>query len=101
MKTIFFILLFAGVGCNKHETNVWAKQLVFAFLLVEVFFPWPHFGTYLVDLVATTVKVLVVLVLVSVIDVVNPRLRIDQAMGYYMRVGVSSLAALAFAMIGK
>jgi len=80
---------------------MWAKQLVFAFLLVEVFVPWPHLGTYLADLVATTVKVLVVLVLITVIDVVNPRLRIDQAMGYFMRVGVSSLAALAFAVIGK
>jgi formate hydrogenlyase subunit 4 len=80
---------------------MWTKQLVLAFLLVEVFFPWPHFGTYLIDLIVTTLKVLVVLVLVTVIDVVNPRLRIDQDMGYFMRVGVSSLAALAFAVIGK
>jgi formate hydrogenlyase subunit 4 len=80
---------------------MWAKQFVFAFLLVEVFFPWPHFGNYLIDLIATIAKVLVVLVLVTVVDVVNPRLRIDQAMGYFMRVGVASLAALAFAVIGK
>ena len=80
---------------------MWAKQFVFAFLLVEVFFPWPHFGNHLGDLIATIVKVLVVLVLVTVVDVVNPRLRIDQAMGYFMRVGVTSLAALAFAVIGK
>jgi formate hydrogenlyase subunit 4 len=80
---------------------MWTKQLVLAFLLVEVFFPWPRFGIHLIDLVVTFVKVLVVLVLVAVIDVVNPRLRIDQAMGYFMRVAVSSLAALAFAVIGK
>src|SRR5271157_5113449 len=80
---------------------MWVKQLVLAFLLVEVFLPWPHFGNYLMDLAATIVKVLIVLVLVAVIDVVNPRLRIDQALGYYMRVAVSSLAALAFAVIGK
>jgi len=80
---------------------MWVKQLVLVFLLVEVFFPWPHFGNYLVDLVATIVKVVIVLVLVSVIDVINPRLRIDQALGYYMRVAFSSLAALAFAVIGK
>jgi formate hydrogenlyase subunit 4 len=78
---------------------MWVKQLVFAFLLVEVSFPWPHFGNYLIDLLSTIVKVLVVLV--TVVDVVNPRLRIDQAMGYFMRVGVSYLAALAFAVIGK
>ena len=79
----------------------WTKQLLFAFLLVEVFFPWPRFGIHVVDLIVAALKVLVVLVLVAVIDVVNPRLRIDQAMGYYMRVAVSSLAALAFAVIGK
>jgi formate hydrogenlyase subunit 4 len=79
---------------------MWTKQLVLAYLLVEVFFPWPRLGIHLLDLLVTTVKVLVVLLLVTVIDVVNPRLRIDQAMGYYMRVAFSSLAALAFAVIG-
>lgn len=80
---------------------MWAKQLVLAFLLVEVFFPWPHLENSFVGFVVTALKVLMVLVLVMVIDVVNPRLRIDQAMGYFVRVGVSSLAALAFAVIGK
>jgi len=79
---------------------MWTKQLVLAFLLVEVFFPWPRFGFHWIDLILTIAKVLVVLVLVAVIDVVNPRLRIDQAMGYFMRVAFSSLAALAFAVIG-
>jgi len=80
---------------------IWAKQLVLTFLLVQVFFPWPHTGIYLVDLIATLAKVLVLLILVALVDVVNPRLRVDQAMGYFMRVAVSSLAALAFAVIGK
>jgi len=80
---------------------MWTKQLVLAFLLVEVFFPWPRLGIHQLDLIMTIVKVLVVLVLVAVIDVVNPRLRIDQAMGYFVRVAFSSLAALAFAVIGK
>jgi formate hydrogenlyase subunit 4 len=80
---------------------IWSKQLVLAFLLVEVFFPWPRFESSLIAFFAAMAKVLIVLVLVMVIDVVNPRLRIDQAMGYFMRVGVSSLAALAFAVIGK
>jgi formate hydrogenlyase subunit 4 len=80
---------------------MWTKQLVLVFLLVEVFFPWPHSGIYLIDLIATIAKVLVLLVLVAVVDVVNPRLRVDQAMGYFMRVAVSSLAALAFAVIGR
>jgi formate hydrogenlyase subunit 4 len=80
---------------------VWTKQLVLAFLLVEVFLPWPHFGILPADLAASGVKVLAVLLLVALVDVVNPRLRIDQAMGYYARVALSSLSALAFAVIGK
>lgn len=53
-----------------------------------------------VDLVLALVKVMVVLVVVALVDVVNPRLRVEQAMGYYLRVAFSSLAALAFAVIG-
>jgi len=91
----------SGPRLAMFRWAIWTKQLVLAFLLVGVFFPWPHFGFYPADLLATLVKVMALLVLVTVIDVVNPRLRIDQAMGYYMRVAVSSLAALAFAVIGK
>ncbi|MGO9087985.1 MAG: respiratory chain complex I subunit 1 family protein [Terriglobales bacterium] len=91
----------SGPRLALFRWTMWVKQLVLAFLLVEVFFPWPYFAVPVADLAATVVKVLVVLTLVAVVDVVNPRLRIDQAMGYFMRVGVSSLAALAFAVIGK
>jgi len=80
---------------------IWTKQLVLAFLLVEVFLPWPRFGVLPFDLLTSGIKVLAVLLLVEVVDVVNPRLRIDQAMGYFMRVALSSLSALAFAVIGK
>jgi formate hydrogenlyase subunit 4 len=80
--------------------TLWAKQLVFAFLLVELFFPWPRTGWLAVDLLLALVKVMVVLVLVALVDVVNPRLRVEQAMGYYLRVAFASLAALAFAIIG-
>lgn len=79
---------------------LWVKQLVLAVLLVQVFVPWPRVGVLAVDAVLTLLKATVVLVLVGVIDVVNPRLKIEQAMGYYMRVALSALSALAFAVIG-
>ena len=79
---------------------MWSKQFVLAVLLVEVFLPWPGTGVFTLDLVLTLVKAFVVLVVVALVDVVNPRLRIDQAMGYYLRVAFSSIAALAFAVIG-
>lgn len=79
---------------------LWSKQLVLTMLLVELFVPWPRLGVFPADLALTLLKALVVLLLVEVVEVVNPRLRIDQTMGYYMRVAFSSLAALAFAVIG-
>ncbi len=79
---------------------LWARQFVFALLLVELFCPWPRMGVLVVDLPLTLLKAFVVLVLVAVIDVVNPRLKVEQAMGYYLRVAFSTLAALAFAVVG-
>jgi formate hydrogenlyase subunit 4 len=90
----------SGPRLALFRWSLWAKQLVFAVLLVQVFVPWPHVGILAADVVLTLIKALVVLVLVGVIDVVNPRLRIEQAMGYYMRVALSALSALAFAVIG-
>ncbi len=90
----------SGPRLALFRWTLWAKQLVFALLLVEVFFPWPRLDILPLDLLLALVKALVVLVLVAVIDVVNPRLRVEQAMSYYLRVAFSSVAALAFALIG-
>ena len=48
----------------------------------------------------TLVKAFVVLVLVAVVDVVNPQAAHRPGLGYYLRVAFSALAALAFAVIG-
>jgi len=79
---------------------LWAKQLVFALILVEIFVPWPRTGLFPLDLALAFAKAFVVLVVVALIDVVNPRLRVEQAMGYYLRVIFASLTAVAFAVIG-
>jgi len=79
---------------------IWSKQLVLAVLLVELFLPWPRIELPLLAVPVVLVKAFLVLLAVGLIDVVNPRLRIDQAMGYFLRVAVSSLAGLAFAVIG-
>lgn len=90
----------SGPRLALFRWTMWSKQFVLAVLLVEVFVPWPGIGYFVLDLVLTLVKALLVLVAVALVDVVNPRLRVDQAMGYYLRVVVSSVAALAFAVIG-
>lgn len=78
-----------------------SRQLVMAFLLVQIFVPWPALDSVGANLVIGLAKVLVVLVLVALVDVVNPRLRIDQAMIYFTRVVYVALAALAIALIGR
>ncbi len=90
----------SGPRLALFRWTMWSKQLVLALLLVELFVPWPGTGRFAIDLGLTLVKALVVLVAVALVDVVNPRLRVDQAMGYYLRVVFSSVAALAFAVIG-
>ena len=90
----------SGPRLALFKLVLWVKQFLFGLLLVELFFPWPRVGVLAADLVISLVKVLVVLVLVAVVDVVNPRLRIEQAMKYYLGVAFTSLAALAFAVIG-
>jgi formate hydrogenlyase subunit 4 len=78
----------------------WIRQLVLALLLVEVFVPWPRLGFLPADLGLALLKASGALLLVAVVDVVNPRLRVDQALAYYVRVAFSALAGLAFAVIG-
>lgn len=78
-----------------------SRQLVMAFLLVQVFAPWPVLGNPAANLVIALAKVLLLLVLVTLVDVVNPRLRIDQAMIYFTRVVFVALGALAVAVIGR
>lgn len=77
------------------------RLLLFSVLLVQVFIPWPDLGTAALNVVATLAKAFVVIVLVGLIDVVNPRLRIDQSMNYFTRIIFAALAAVALTMIGQ
>ncbi len=76
------------------------KQVVFALILTQIFFPWPLGLTGAWAVAAQVVKVLLVAVLVGLVDAVNPRLRIDQAIGYYFGVILMALVGLVFALVG-
>ncbi len=79
---------------------LWAKQLVFAVLLVQVFVPWPHLGILAARRRADAGQGARRPGTGRGDRRGQPRLRIEQAMGYYMRVALSALSALAFAVIG-
>lgn len=90
----------SGPRLALFRLALWGRQFLFALLLVEVFAPWPRTGVVPADALLALVKTALVLVAVAVVDVVNPRLRVEQAMTAYAKVAVSALAALAFAVIG-
>ena len=76
------------------------RQVVFCFLLVQVFVPWPVLNPWPLAVLVAIAKVGILFVLAAVVEAVSPRLRIDQAMNYMARVLFVALAALVFAVIG-
>jgi formate hydrogenlyase subunit 4 len=92
----------SGPGLALFRWAMHARMMIFSALLVSVFFAWlPAVQGLGLSLLMTLAKMSVILVLVGVIDVVNPRLRVDQSMSYYARVIIFvSIGALAIAIIG-
>ena len=79
---------------------IYAKQFVVSALLVQVFIPWPVTGLAVVDIVLALVKILIVFVLVGVIEVLMPRLKINQALHYYASLFVIGAMAIVMAYLG-
>lgn len=90
----------SGPSLATIKLALLVRQLVYCFLLVQIFVPWPVFNFWPLTVAVALVKVLVLFVLAAVIEAVSPRLRIDQAMSYMGRILFVALAALAFAAIG-
>jgi formate hydrogenlyase subunit 4 len=91
----------SGPGLALFRLASWAKFLVFASVLVQVFVPWPRAEFWPINLAVNLASISVLVVLVGLVNAVNPRLRIDQSMSYFARVVVFvALAGLVFATIG-
>jgi formate hydrogenlyase subunit 4 len=91
----------SGPRLALFKWSFYAKELIFASLLVTIFFPWPRIGTPALAILVNLVKVAIMLLLVGVIDSVNPRLRIDQAIRFYGALIFVAFAGLAFAIVGS
>jgi formate hydrogenlyase subunit 4 len=52
------------------------------------------------DVLIHLAKVFILVLILALIDVVNPRLRIDQAVRYYLCLGFVSLSAIVLALAG-
>ncbi len=92
----------SGPGLALFRLAAHARTLIFGFLLVSVFFPWPSIeGIPLLTGLLNLAKVIVALILVEIANVANPRLRIDQSMGYFARIVIFvAIVALVFAVMG-
>ena len=90
----------SGPNLALLKIGLLIRQLVYAFLLVQIFIPWPNISSWPLALLAAIIKVLILFVLAAVVEAVSPRLRMDQAMNFMGRVLFVALAALAFAVIG-
>jgi formate hydrogenlyase subunit 4 len=89
----------SGPKLSLYKWSYFAKQILLASLFLEVFLPWPKTGIVPVDMLINLVKVFIVLILVGVIDAVNPRIRVDQAIRYFAGIWVILAVAIAFALV--
>lgn len=94
------IIEYSGPRLAMYKMAFYVRQLIFPLVLVSLFIPWPVVNLYPLAILITLAKVLVVLLIVGLIEVVNPRLRIDQSMTYMSRVLFVALAGLVFAAMG-
>jgi len=94
--------LFIETSGPKYALFKWgflAKQVIFASLFCQIFVPWPATFTLWLDVPINLLKVLIVIVFICLIDVVNPRLRIDQAIRYFLVMVFVALMGLVFALV--
>lgn len=78
---------------------VYMRQFISASLFATVFMPWGLTGVFVIDLIITLVKVLITFVLVTLVEVLSPRLRVDQALNFYLGVFLTSAIAIAIAYV--
>lgn len=91
----------SGPGLALFKLAAHARMLLYSSVLVQVFLPLPRFGLWPADLAVNLAAVAVLVLLIAFVNAVNPRLRIDQSMGYFSRIVVFvALAGLVFASIG-
>ena len=94
--------VFVEMSGPKYALFKWsffAKQVIFLSLFCQVFIPWPTTYILWIDVLINLVKVLLVLIFVCIIDVVNPRLRIDQSLKYFFIIIFIALLGLVFALV--
>lgn len=82
---------------------MFAKQFIFSLVFVQVFLPWVSVNLpipWLGPIVALAFVFAINFALVGLMDAVNPRLRIDQAVRYLAAIAIVAAVAMAYAALG-
>lgn len=92
----------SGPSLAVCKLALFCKPMVFSLLFVQVFLPWLWAyapWVWLQPIVALAAVFVINLGAVGLIDVLNPRLRVDQAVSYLATVGVIAVTAMAYAAL--
>ena len=91
----------SGPKLALFKWMIYAKQFIFAAVFISVFIPWPVMASTALNFVFTLIKMMFLLIIVAVVHVVNPRLRIDQAVRFFLVLILIELGGLVFALAGS
>jgi formate hydrogenlyase subunit 4 len=100
---------YSGPGLALFKWSFYMKEFIFATLFWRIFINWPDFRAFpmpdplatLLNIAANFVQVIVLLIFIELVDVTNPRLRIDQSLRFCGVVIFTVVCGLIFAFIGS
>lgn len=91
---------YSGPNLALFKYYIMLKQMFYAALFVLVFIPGAQTGFLAADIAIQMAEVLGVIIFIALIGTTNPRLRIDQAIKYYMFLIAVSLCAIGLSVYG-
>lgn len=87
----------------KYACVKWAnmsKQVLFCLVFSQIFIPWPMTENFLFNTTIAILKVTIIIFISTLIEALNPRLRIDQALKYNLTLAGFSITAIFLALLG-
>ncbi len=87
----------------KYACVKWAnmsRQVLFCLVFSQIFIPWPMTEIFFVNILICLIKVTIVILISTLIEALNPRLRIDQALKYNLTLAFFSITAIFLALLG-
>ncbi len=87
----------------KYACVKWAnmsRQVLFCLVFSQIFIPWPMTENFLLNLIISLIKVTIIIFISTLIEALNPRLRIDQALKYNLTLAGFSITAIFLALLG-